>query len=173
MWCACLHHRVRIITLLWYLLPTPPQKEEGHGYCAPNDVQTTSCDHDGVGNFDGAAGRVGNDNNRDDDDNCNDYNNYDDYEDGRHCSGGSGRGTRRTWVQMLESNIPALSALDPLDMSTAQRDFISHHYYSTGGGDDNGDVLGGGRRVRNKGNVREEEAEEDNNGFLSSGRGKR
>ncbi len=37
------------------------------------------------------------------------------------------------WVQMLELNITMPSSLDPLDMSTAQKNFVSH-YYSTGRG---------------------------------------
>ncbi len=36
-----------------------------------------------------------------------------------------------------------------------------------------GDVVSGGGRARGKGNVREEDAEEDNDGFSSSGGGKR
>jgi hypothetical protein len=70
---------------------------------------------------------------------------------------------------MLESNIPTPLSLDPLDMSMPQRSFVSH-YYSVGGG--SGVVGGSSRHTRGKGKVREEEVEEDNEGFLSSGSGK-
>ncbi len=76
------------------------------------------------------------------------------------------------WVQTLESNIPTALSLDPLDMSMAQRNFVSH-YYSAGGGSGGGGGGDGSRRARCKGNVVEEEVEEDNDGFSSLGGHKR
>jgi hypothetical protein len=67
-------------------------------------------------------------------------------------------------VQTLELNIPTLSSLDPLDMSRLQRNFVSHYYSA---GRDSGVVGGGGRHTHCKGNVREEDVEEDNDRFLS------
>jgi hypothetical protein len=72
------------------------------------------------------------------------------------------------WVHTLKSNIATPSSSDPLNMSTVQRNFVSKH-----GGGVGGIVGGGGGRVRGEGNVGEEEAEEDNDGFLSMGGGKR
>jgi hypothetical protein len=74
------------------------------------------------------------------------------------------------WVQTLESNIPMPSLSDLLDSSTTQRNFVPH-YYSMGGAD-GGIVVGGSKCACGKGNVGEEEAEEDNNRFLSLGGGK-
>jgi hypothetical protein len=55
-------------------------------------------------------------------------------------------------------------------MSTPERNFVSP-YYCAGGGSC---VVGGsGGHTRGKDNVRDKEAEEDNDGFLSSGSGKR
>jgi hypothetical protein len=72
---------------------------------------------------------------------------------------------------MLASNIPTPSLLDPRDTPTPQRKFLSHNY-SIGGGSG---IVGGGssEHLGGKGNVREEEAEEGNDGFSSSGSGKR
>ncbi len=56
------------------------------------------------------------------------------------------------WVQMLKLNILTPSLSDLFDMSSAQKNFVSH-YYSTGG---NGGIVGGGgsggRRTRGEGN---------------------
>jgi hypothetical protein len=54
-------------------------------------------------------------------------------------------------------------SLDPINVSTLQRNFVSH-YCSAGGG--SGVVGSGSGHTRGKGNTREEEAEEDNDGFL-------
>jgi hypothetical protein len=54
-------------------------------------------------------------------------------------------------------------------MSKLQRNFNSHYYSMRG---DGGNVVIGSGHVRREGNVGEEEAEEDNDGFLSSGCGK-
>ena len=73
-------------------------------------------------------------------------------------------------VQTLGSRIPMLPLSDPLGMSTAPRKFVSH-YYSVGG--DGGNIVVGSESARSKGNVGDEEAEEDNDGSLPSGGGKR
>ncbi len=51
------------------------------------------------------------------------------------------------------------------------RGTLFSHYYSTGG--NSGAVVDGSGRACGEGNIREERAEEDNDGFLSSGGGKR
>jgi hypothetical protein len=54
------------------------------------------------------------------------------------------------WMQMLKLNILTPLSSDPLDMSMAQRNFVSH-FYSVGG--DSDDVVIGGGHVWGKGNV--------------------
>ncbi len=77
------------------------------------------------------------------------------------------------WVQMLKLNILMPSLLDLFDMSTAQRNFVSHYYSAGGDGGVVGSGSGGGRHAHGEGNSGEEEAEEDNDGFSSSGGSKR
>jgi hypothetical protein len=93
--------------------------------------------------------------------------NEDDKEDDIYCPHLAGLSF---WVQKLESNILTPSSLGPLDMSTVQRNLVSHYYSMKG---DGGIVVGGGGCTCSEGNVGEEEAEEDNNGFSSLGGGKR
>jgi hypothetical protein len=70
------------------------------------------------------------------------------------------------WVKMLKLNILTPLSLNPLDMSMVQKNFISH-FYSAGG--DGCIIVGSGRQALGKGNIGEEETEEDK----SSGGGKR
>jgi hypothetical protein len=60
---------------------------------------------------------------------------------------------------------------DPLGMSMAERKFVA--ITTAWGGGDGGVVVVGGRSTRSKGNVGDEKAEEDKDGSLSLGGGKR
>ncbi len=75
------------------------------------------------------------------------------------------------WVQMHELDIWMPLLLDSLDVSMVQGNFASHCYSVGGGG--SGIIIGGSGCAHSEGNVREEEAEQDNDGFSSSGGGKR
>ncbi len=74
----------------------------------------------------------------------NDDNNDDD-DDIRHCH----LVCPLFWLRTLELNISTLPLSDPLNMSTAQKNFFSHYYSIRGGG--SGVVGGGGRCMRGEG----------------------